>query len=76
MPSGDAPLAAAVHHRMSSDRRTVLQDDHRAGGELHLHSALEGAVRYGVEIAAERHHAVAGGRAAFDLLRARVPDHA
>ena len=63
MAGGNAPLASAFQRRVGCDGYAVLQDGDGAGGDLHLHRPPAGAIRHGVEVAADRHHAVAGDTA-------------
>ena len=60
MPGGDAPLAAALQHRMNGDQASVLEDAHLAGGAVHLDRPTAGRIGHAVEIAVDRDHAVAG----------------
>ncbi len=48
---------------MRSDGSAVLQDGDGFRRELHLHGSPPGAVRHGIEIAGDRHHAVASDAA-------------
>jgi hypothetical protein len=63
MAGGNAPLASSFQHRVGCDGYAVLQDGDSAGGDLHLHRPPAGAIRHGVEVAADRHHAVSGDTA-------------
>ena len=56
---GDAALAAALEHGMGGDALAVLQDVDLGRGDLDLDGAASGAVGHGVEIAADRDHALA-----------------
>ena len=56
---GDAAPAAALKHGMGGDALAVLQDVDLGRGNLDLDDAASRAVGHGVEIAADRDHALA-----------------
>jgi hypothetical protein len=60
MAASDATLAAAFQNGMDSNQLVVFQDTDLAGQRVHLNNPAAGAVGDRVQIAANRHHAVAG----------------
>ena len=60
MALGDAAPAAALEHGMDGDEPAVLEDPDLGGGDLNLDGTPAGAVGDGVEIAADRDHALVG----------------
>ena len=60
MTGGNTALAAPVEDRVAGDEPAVLEDVDLRRGQLHLHRAPADAVGHGVEVAADRDHALAG----------------
>ena len=60
---GNTVLAAPVENRMAGDEPPILEDMSLRCRQLDLHRAPAGAVKHGVEIAADRDHALAGDAA-------------
>ena len=60
MPRQERPPAAAGENRMSGDQVPCLEDADLGGQDLDLDGAPAGAVGDGIEVAAERDHAVLG----------------
>ena len=63
MPLGDAAPAAAVEHGMGGDEPAILDDPDLGGGDLDLDGAPPRPVGNGVEVAADRDHALVGDAA-------------
>ena len=62
-PSAMRRLPRPSEHGMGGDQLAVLQDVDLGGGDLDLDGTAAGAVGHGVEIAADRDHALAGDAA-------------
>jgi hypothetical protein len=60
MPRGNAPMAAALDHLVHRNDLAVLEDAQLVGHAVHLDNAPARGVRYAVEIAIHRDHAIAG----------------
>src|SRR5689334_3664606 len=58
MPGYDAPLAAAVEHRMYGNNAALLENAHLVGGAVHFNGAPAHGIGYAVEITSNRDHAV------------------
>ena len=56
----DAPLAAAVQHRMGGNDAAIFDDAHLIGRAVHIDDTAAGDVGHAVEVAVDRDHAVAG----------------